>query len=105
MPPPSTFKVEEIKFNGSNWQNLNRIVALARVHFKQDDDYDDSGGKKTAYLAGHDEGPALDWAATLSHDSAGMQNFNVFVKATWQAFGIAENNIVALRRRDLEQLE
>lgn len=92
----------KIKFNGSNWQDLNRIVALSRFAFLQDDDYDEADAKKCAYLASMYEGPALDWAAGVPHTS--LTNFERFIEATREAFGIADNNITALLRRDLDQL-
>lgn len=91
-----------IRFNGSNWQDLNRIVALSKFTFTQDDDYTNDEEKKCAYLALQYEGPALDWAATLPRPR--MMNFTGFVTATREAFGIADNNITALLRRDLDQL-
>lgn len=94
---------EEPRFNGSNWQMLNRLVALARFQFLQDEDYDDNEERRCAYLASRYDGPALDWAATLPAGS--MTNFDGFVEATRQAFGIADNNITALLRRDLDQLQ
>jgi hypothetical protein len=93
---------QKLQFNGSNWQDLNRIVALARFAFLQDDDYDENGPKQCAYLAACYEGPALDWAATLP--ATRMVHFEHFVTATREAFGIADNNITALLRRDLDQL-
>lgn len=92
-----------LKFNGSNWQALNQIVALAKFQFLQDDDFDGNDARRCAYLAMQYDGPALDWAASLPE--ATMSNFDGFVDATRQAFGIAENNITALLRRDLDQLQ
>lgn len=96
---------DEPKFNGSNWQVLNRVVALARFQFLQDNDYDDDEQRKCAYLAACYEGPALDWATSVhATNLAVFQHFNGFVTATREAFGIADNNITALLRRDLDQL-
>ncbi|KAK3613225.1 hypothetical protein LTR56_028009 [Elasticomyces elasticus] len=92
-------------FNGSNWQELNRLVAQARFHFLQDDDFDDNPNRQCAYLAARYSGAALDWAAsTTAVNYAVFSNFDGFIDATRQAFGIAENNITALLRRDLDQL-
>ena len=99
----STPDSRELKFNGSNWQVLNQIVALARFQFLQDDDYDGNDARKCAYLAMQYDGPALDWAASLP--ATAMANFEGFIDATRQAFGVAENNITALLRRDLDQLQ
>ena len=92
-----------LKFNGSNWQVLNQIVALARFQFLQDEDYAGNGARQCAYLAMQYSGPALDWAAALPTQR--MTNFEVFVRSTREAFGIADNNITALLRRDLDQLQ
>lgn len=94
----------ELKFNGSNWSALNRIVALARFQFAQDDDYD-TENRKCAYLAQRFDGPALDWvASTYATEGTLHDSFDGFVDRTRQAFGIADNNITALLRRDLDQL-
>jgi hypothetical protein len=55
---------DQPKFNGSNWQTLNQVVALAQFHFLQDDDYDDNEERKCAYVASRYEGPALDWVTS-----------------------------------------
>jgi len=90
------------KFNGSNWQVLNRLIALSRFQFAQDSDYDDNDAAKCAHLASRYDGPALDWVASLT--TAQMSDYDAFVTATREAFGIADNNITALLRRDLDQL-
>jgi hypothetical protein len=101
----ATVDKDDDKFNGSNWQALNRVVALARFQFLQDSDYDGEDGRKCAYLASRYEGPALDWVASISTTSpAVLSDFDGFVTATREAFGIADNNITALLRRDLDQL-
>jgi hypothetical protein len=102
MVSSTEVKPEDLKFNGSNWQALNRIVALARFAFLQDSDYDDDDRRRCAYLACRYEGPALDWVATLPE--ASFNDYTAFVEATRQAFGIADNNITALLRRDLDSL-
>ena len=96
-------QADELKFNGSNWPVLNQLTALARFHFLQDDSYDDEEAKRCAFLASRFEGPALDWAASLPE--ASMNDYAAFLTATRQAFGIADNNITALLRRDLDQLQ
>lgn len=106
---------EEEKFNGSNWQALNRIIALAKFQFLQDDDYyiiDEDDGTRSprhqaqcAYLARSFSGPALDWVASAHASSTSLfDHFDRFVSRTREAFGIASNNIDALLRHDLDQL-
>jgi len=111
-PPPITDLIMPVdftndpKFNGSNWQGLNRVVALARFQFALSDDYDDDDRRRCSYLASCFEGPALDWAATVQNTNpAVMDDFDGFVNAVREAFGIADNNITALLRRDLDQLQ
>lgn len=99
----SSTSSDAIKFNGSNWQALNRVTALCRFHFLQDSDFDDNHVRKSTYLASQYEGPALDWVATLP--PASFSNYEAFVTATREAFGIADNNVTALLRRDLDQLQ
>ena len=94
-----------IRFNGSNWQDLNRLVALSRFAFAQDDDYDDNAPRQIAHLASSYEGAALDWVSShAGGDVAAMGPFEDFVRSTREAFGIADNNITALVRRELDEL-
>jgi hypothetical protein len=100
----TTVDPDELKFTGSNWQVLNRITALAKFQFLQDDDYDNNAPRRCAYLAARFEGPALDWVATLNPD-IDFSNYDQFVIRIREAFGIADNNITALVRRDLDSLQ
>lgn len=101
----STKDVLEVRFNGSNWQVLNRIVAQAKFIFLQDTDYDDDHPKRCAFLASQFEGPALDWVASAhTNNGALFAHFEGFIDETRQAFGIADNNITALLRRELDTL-
>lgn len=94
-----------IRFNGSNWQDLNRLVALARFAFAQDDDYDGADARRIAYLAASYDGAALDWVSSYCNgDVLAMGLFDDFVTSTREAFGIADNNITALVRRELDTL-
>lgn len=101
----SSVEADDLKFNGSNWQALTRVVALARFQFLQDSDYDDDAKKQCAYLATRFEGPALDWAAQALVTEGAMADFEAFVTSVREAFGVADNNITALLRRDLDQLQ
>lgn len=95
----------KLRFNGSNWEDLDRLIALARFHFLQDEEYDDRPDRKCAYLASYFEGPALDWAAqTLATNAAAMQDWDGYVEALKQVFGVEANNVTALRRKALDEL-
>lgn len=94
-----------IRFHGSNWEDLDRLIALAKFNFLQDSDYDDDDTKKCAYLAQRFEGPALDWVASTHTSNASIfENFVGFVTAVKEAFGVEANNITALRRKALDDL-
>lgn len=106
VPSPDYEKPEELKFHGSNWEDLNRIVALARFQFLQDDDYDESHVRRCAYVAQRFTGPALDWVAFVHTVQPRLFNdFDAYITAVREAFGVADNNITALLRRDLDQLQ
>ena len=61
--------------------------------------------RQCSWLASRFEGPALDWAATIhSTNPATFNDFEGFITAVRQAFGIAQNNISALLRRELDHL-
>lgn len=101
----ATKDIETPLFNGSNWQDLNRIIALANFQFLQDEDYDDNHPRQCAYIAQRFTGPALDWVASAHVTRPGIfESYTQFVTEVRQAFGIADNNITALLRRDLDQL-
>lgn len=92
-------------FDGSNWEDLDRMIALAKFQFLQDDDYDDNAPRRCAYLAGRFQGPALDWVAQLHvSNPAIFENFDGFIVAVKEAFGVEQNNISALRRKALDEL-
>src|ERR1700759_5470734 len=95
----------DVRFDGSNWEDLDRLVALAKFQFLQDDDYDDNSPRRCAYLAQRFTGPALDWVAQL-HTSAPatFESYDRFVTAIREAFGCDTNNISALRRKPLDDL-
>lgn len=100
-------KVEQntLLFHGNNWEDLDRIVALAKFEFLQNDDYDDNDVRKCAYLSQRLAGPALDWVTnTYTSSAASFEEFDGFIVALKQAFGVEANSIQAIRRRGLDDL-
>lgn len=98
-------KMLPLTFDGSNWENLDRIVALCSFRFTRDDTYNDNPRGRCGLLAEHFRGPALDWAVNVMNTSpASMDNFPGYVVACKQAFGVEANGITALRRNHLEAL-
>lgn len=101
----SSQDVANLKFDGSNWEDLDRIIARARFHFLQEDDFDENDRRQCAYLALAFEGPALDWAGQVhTANPAVMDDFTGFIQSLKEAFGVEANNITALRRKALDDL-
>lgn len=107
MTSPST---PRLTFSGHDWENLNRLVALARFEFMHNGDFIDSDDApihkaQCAYLAQHFEGPALDWVASQhTMVPAIFTDFDGFVTAVRQGFGVADDNIRSLCMTKLDQL-
>ena len=96
----------KIYFDGSNWEDLLRMLGLARFAFLQDEDYDDNNPRRCAYVASRFRGPALDWVTTRhSLEPSLFENFELFVDRTREAFGVEDTNLTALRRSELEKLK
>lgn len=102
---PSNDDVSSISYNGSNWEDLDRLIALARFKFLQDDEYDDNDPRKCAYLASQFSGPALDWvSSTYAASPASFEDFAGFIIAVKNAFGVEATGLTALRRSKLDDL-
>lgn len=106
----STSSVPSLTFSGHDWENLNRLVALAKFEFLRNDDYIRTDGTanesaRCAYLAQSFTGPALDWVASIhSTNPAAFTSFDGFVLAVRQGFGVAEDNIRSLCLTKLDDL-
>jgi len=96
----------DLFFHGSNWEDLDRMVAQSEFTFLQDTDYDDNPVKKCAFLASKFLGPALDWVADQRRSDVNFfDDYTAFITATKQAFGVEATNIQALRRQALDNLK
>jgi len=96
----------KLEFHGSNWEDLDRMVALARFAFLQDDDYEENQPRRCAYLAARFSGAALDWVADQHSSNLNLfDNFETFVATVKETFGVEANNIQALRRQKLDALK
>jgi len=104
-----------LKFRGPNWEDLNRLVALAKFQFLVDNDFwiltEDNKrvvpaeDRRCAYLAAQFEGAALDWVASHhSTNALAFASFSDFVGDTRAAFGIADDNVKALCQSKLNDL-
>lgn len=93
-------------FDGTNWIDLNRMIALAKFQFLQDDDYDDNQPRRCAYLARRFTGGALDWVASQhATDPTLFSSFDNFITSVRQTFGVDDMNITAILRHELDALK
>jgi hypothetical protein len=98
-------KQQTLVFTGSNWEDLDRLIALAKFHFLIDDDFDDNEPRRCAHLSKSFGGPALDWSSsTYAAQPAIFEDFDGYILALKQAFGVEANGIQALRRNQLDAL-
>lgn len=99
-----------ITFDGSNWQDLTRLLTVTQMKFLQsantDDDEFASDEAKCAYLVSQFTGPALDWAgASYTANNAVFNQYTIFVQGVKDAFGISDQGLEAQRRGELEGLK
>jgi hypothetical protein len=102
---PSVDVSSDVAFSGSNWEDLVRLVTLARLHFLQNDEDYETEQKRCAYLASRFVGAALDWVGSLGDPATGaLSNFEGFVTAARNQFGVSDQGLSAQRRGQLEAL-
>lgn len=96
----------KVLFDGTNWEDLDRLEGIAQFHFLQDDDYTDEPKKQCAFLASRFTGAALDWAVhEWGKKTSTFDDFATFVTSVREAFGIEGDGLSALRRVALEKLK
>lgn len=106
----SNDNADQVTFDGSNWQDLSRLVTNSRMKFLQTDSLDDNpyegAPAQCAYLVAKFRGPALDWAG-MEYDANNQvfNNFTNFVTSVRNAFGISDEGLSAQRRAELEGLK
>jgi hypothetical protein len=106
MPPSSSTKASdpEIQFDGSNWEDLPRLVTLAKLHRASGTDVD-SDTTQSTWVARQCRGPALDWVTDrLTFDPTLFDRFNDFVEQLRQAFGIDDTILINHYRIQLDAL-
>jgi len=95
----------KLSFSGSNWEDLDRLVALCTFRFSRDEAFNNNPRGRCGLLCSHFTGPALDWAVNImNNEQATMDNWTGFITACKQAFGVEANGIQALRRNLLDKL-
>lgn len=96
----------EIVFTGEDWAALLHLVELSKLHFDQDDDYDDNQPRRCAFLASRFRGTALEWFANeRSMDTALMNDFDTFVQSVRVHFGITDGAVTLRNKLELENLQ
>lgn len=100
---------EDIYFYGHDGQNLDRLVALAKFKFLAEEAYFVAAGQDATVQSGHlitkFRGAALDWAVAVSNTTPqSMSNFDGFVTACKEHFGISSETVQIMRRGELDSL-
>ncbi|KAL7920403.1 hypothetical protein ACQKWADRAFT_298434 [Trichoderma austrokoningii] len=95
---------EDVHFYGHDGQNLDRLVALAKFKFLVGEDYAVAVGgdatRQSGYLASFIRG---DWAVAVTTTiPATLSNFDGFVSACKEHFGITDETVQIMRRGELE---
>jgi len=100
-----------LTFDGSNWQDLTRLITSARMTFIQDSGRDEdkqrftSDESRCAYLSASFRGPALDWVGqAIETNPQFFVNYDVFIINVRNGFGISDEGLGAQRRGELEGL-
>lgn len=98
-------------FDGSNWQDLTRLVTHTRFEILKDSARDDdeqlyrTEPSKCAKLAQSFTGPALDWVGqSFETNNSLFNNYNTFIIQVRNAFGISDDGLQAQRRGELDAL-
>lgn len=95
-----------VTFDGSNWEDLTRLVTLARLDFLVSPDDYDGEPARCAHLCSKFRGAALDWVGSVhSANPAVFDNYDQFVEAARNQFGISDQGLSAQRRGQLEGLK
>lgn len=100
----------DLYFDGSNWQDLQRLVTSSRMKFLQtsnlDSDPYENDEAKCAYLISHFRGPALDWAGQqYDADPAVVDQWGAFIETVRNTFGVTDQGLSAQWRSQLEGLK
>lgn len=101
---PTSAPLSDYKFDGSNWQDLGRLIALAKLHRASGTEVD-SDLTQSTWVARQFTGPALDWVANiLIVEDTLLNDFNLFTRRIQDYFGIHDNLIQAHQRTQLDAL-
>ena len=95
---------DQLSFDGSNWEDLSRLVTQAKMVRLVDTDID-TDAAQGAWLAQRLRGPAIDWFGAQYAVTPGMlNNFDAWVEDLRNQFGVSDDGLRARRRGQLEGL-
>lgn len=94
-----------LTFDGSNWEDLSRLVTQAKLARLTDADVD-SVEAQGAWLGQRLRGPALDWFGEQYAARPGtfLSSFDDWTEQLRQQFGVSDDGLRARRRGQLEGL-
>lgn len=103
---------EDLTFDGSNWEDLLRLVTASQMErlfspgdfTNSDDVYQPS--TQIGWVARHFKGPALDWTGRelATNPTLFRDDFDAFITAVRNQFGISDIQLAAHRRTQLDNL-
>jgi len=95
-----------VTFDGSNWEDLTRLVTLARLDFLVSPEDFEGEPARCAHLCKNFRGPALDWVGSAHASTPAIfDDYDQFVEAARNQFGISDQGLSAQRRGQLEGLK
>lgn len=94
----------DVYFDGSNWEDLSRLVTLAKLNRASGTEVD-SESTESSWLARQFTGAALDWVTVqLNLKPALLDKFNDFVQSVRDHFGITDALVQSHQRVQLDAL-
>lgn len=97
--------LSDIRFDGSNWEDLNRLATLARLHRESGTEVD-SDLTQSTWVARQFTGPALDYVTSVLIAQASLlQDFTAFIRQVRDHFGITDSIVLAHQRTQLDALK
>lgn len=104
-PSKSSAPLSDYTFDGSNWQDLSRLITLAKLHRHSATEVD-SDTTQSTWCARQFRGPALDWVTNiLLTEAVLLDNFDQFTKRLRDHFGITDELVQAHQRTQLDGLK
>lgn len=102
---PRSPPLSDYKFDGSNWEDLNRLTTLARL-FRASGTEVDSDLTQSTWVARQFTGPALDLVTSiLLIEESLLNDFPGFIRRVREHFGISDAVVLSHQRTQLDALK